>query len=91
MSGTGFKEALTGKAKDVSPLRDVSDFYANMGAEYPWMSPDYIRYHMTEAQLFGYEQHLPAIRRERAKATAWAIVDEILRRIMPAFGFKVKK
>jgi hypothetical protein len=58
---------------------------------YPWMSPEYIRYHMTEAQLFGYEQHITAVQKLQTGNLARAIVDEVMRRILPAFGFKVRK
>jgi hypothetical protein len=52
---------------------------------FAWASPTYIRDHLTEVQLFGYEQNLPKVRERRNKALAGEIVNDIIRRIMPAF------
>ena len=88
MSAPAFHEALTEAKKRPDKPYDASKFYADMGHEYAWMSPDYIANNLTEVQFYGYQQHTAELRRSRRRSLASAIVEEVISRIMPFFGYK---
>lgn len=87
----GFRDALTEARKSPKKPGDASAYYADLGHLYPWMSPTYVAEQMTEPMLHGYMQRAKEVKRQYWRGQAAAIISDIIERIMPFFGAKVRR